>query len=45
MPRYDTNAWQCIGEMIRHLASPAAKWVSGTAVQLTGGYQRGVSWF
>ena len=34
-----------IGEMIRHLASPAARWVSGTAVQLTGGYQRGVSWF
>ena len=34
-----------IGEMIRHLASPASRWVSGTAVQLTGGYQRGKSWF
>ena len=33
-----------IGEMIRHLASPASKWVSGTAVQLTGGYQRGSTW-
>jgi 3-oxoacyl-[acyl-carrier protein] reductase len=34
-----------IGEMVRHLASPAAKWVSGTAIQLTGGYQRGKGWF
>ena len=34
-----------IGEMIRHLSSPASRWVSGTAVQLTGGYQRGKSWF
>ena len=34
-----------IGEMVRHLASPESRWVSGTAVQLTGGYQRGRSWF
>ena len=33
-----------IGEMILHLASPAARWISGTAVQLTGGYQRGATW-
>ncbi len=28
-----------IGEAVRYLVSPAARWVSGTALQLTGGYQ------
>ena len=50
-PRFSSNTPSAsvhlrdIGEMIRHLASPASRWVSGTAVQLTGGYQRGKSWF
>lgn len=34
-----------VGETVRHLASPGARWVSGTAIQLTGGYQRGSSWY
>ena len=29
-----------VAEAVRYLASPAAKWVSGTALQTTGGYQR-----
>lgn len=33
-----------VGEMIRHLASNAGRWISGTAIQLTGGYQRGATW-
>jgi 3-oxoacyl-[acyl-carrier protein] reductase len=28
-----------IGEAVRYLVSPAARWVSGTALQLTGGHQ------
>ena len=31
---------QDVGEAVRYLVSPAARWVSGTALQLTGGYQR-----
>ncbi len=34
-----------VGETVRHLASPGARWVSGTAIPLTGGYQRGSSWY
>ena len=30
-----------VGEAVRYLASPASRWVSGTALQLTGGGQRG----
>ncbi len=30
-----------IGEAIRYLVSPAARWVSGTALQIHGGHQRG----
>ena len=33
-----------IGEAIRYLASPGARWVSGTALQIHGGNQRGLSW-
>ncbi|MCH7800042.1 MAG: SDR family oxidoreductase, partial [Chloroflexi bacterium] len=28
-----------VGEAVRYLVSPAARWVSGTALQITGGYQ------
>lgn len=34
-----------IGEAVRYLASPASRWVSGTALHISGGYQKGVSWF
>ena len=34
-----------IGEAIRYLVSPASRWVSGTALHISGGYQRGNSWF
>ena len=34
-----------IGEAVRYLASPASRWVSGTALHIAGGYQKGVSWF
>ena len=30
-----------IGEAVRYLVSPAARWVSGTALQIHGGHQRG----
>ena len=30
-----------IGEAVRYLVSPAARWVSGTALHISGGYQRG----
>ncbi len=30
-----------VGEAIRYLVSPAARWVSGTALQIHGGHQRG----
>jgi 3-oxoacyl-[acyl-carrier protein] reductase len=33
-----------IGEAVLYLASPAARWVSGTALQIAGGYQRPVPW-
>ena len=29
-----------VAEAVRYLASPAARWVSGTALEITGGYQR-----
>jgi 3-oxoacyl-[acyl-carrier protein] reductase len=29
-----------VAEAVRYLASPAARWVTGTALQITGGYQR-----
>ena len=32
---------QDVGEAIRYLVSPAARWVSGTALQIHGGHQRG----
>lgn len=28
-----------VGEAVRYLVSPAARWVSGTALQITGGFQ------
>ncbi len=34
-----------IGEAIRYLVSPAASWVSGTTLPITGGVQRGSSVF
>jgi NAD(P)-dependent dehydrogenase (short-subunit alcohol dehydrogenase family) len=34
-----------IGEAIRYLVSPAARWVSGTTLPITGGVQRGSSVF
>ncbi len=34
-----------IGEAVRYLASPASRWVSGTALHIAGGYQKGASWF
>ena len=34
-----------IGEAVRYLASPASRWVSGTALHIAGGYQKGSSWF
>ncbi|MDP6823162.1 MAG: SDR family NAD(P)-dependent oxidoreductase [Dehalococcoidia bacterium] len=34
-----------IGEAIRYLVSPAARWVSGTTLPVTGGVQRGSSVF
>ena len=34
-----------IGEAILYLVSPASRWVSGTAMHITGGYQRGSSFF
>jgi NAD(P)-dependent dehydrogenase (short-subunit alcohol dehydrogenase family) len=33
-----------VGEAVLYLASPAARWVSGTALQVTGGYQRPAPW-
>ena len=30
-----------IGEAVRYLGSPASRWVSGTALHMSGGYQRG----
>ncbi len=34
-----------IGQAVLYLASPAARWISGTALHLTGGSQRGSSVF
>ena len=34
-----------IGEAVLYLVSPGARWVSGTALHISGGYQRGTSWF
>lgn len=34
-----------IGEAVRYLVSPASRWVSGTALHISGGYQRGNSLF
>ena len=33
-----------IGEAVLYLVSPPSRWVSGTALQVTGGYQRPVPW-
>jgi NAD(P)-dependent dehydrogenase (short-subunit alcohol dehydrogenase family) len=33
-----------IGEAVLYLVSPAGRWVSGTALQVTGGYQRPAPW-
>jgi NAD(P)-dependent dehydrogenase (short-subunit alcohol dehydrogenase family) len=33
-----------IGEAVLYLVSPSARWVSGTALQVTGGYQRPAPW-
>jgi len=34
-----------VGEAVLYLVSPASRWVSGTALHIAGGYQRGSSWF
>ncbi len=34
-----------IGEAVRYLASPASRWISGTALHIAGGYQKGSNWF
>ena len=33
-----------VGEAVLYLVSPAARWVSGTALQVNGGYQRHGPW-
>ena len=33
-----------VGEAVLYLVSPASRWVSGTALQVTGGYQRAGPW-
>jgi len=33
-----------VGEAVLYLVSPAGRWVSGTALQVTGGYQRPAPW-
>lgn len=33
-----------IGQAVLYLASPLSRWVSGTALQVTGGYQRSGPW-
>ena len=33
-----------IGEAVRYLASPAARWISGTLLHVAGGYQRPAAW-
>jgi 3-oxoacyl-[acyl-carrier protein] reductase len=33
-----------VGEAVLYLASPASRWVSGTALHVTGGYQRPAPW-
>jgi len=33
-----------IGEAVLYLVSPASRWVSGTALQIAGGYQRQGPW-
>jgi 3-oxoacyl-[acyl-carrier protein] reductase len=33
-----------IGEAVLYLVSPGSRWVSGTALQVTGGYQRPAPW-
>jgi len=34
-----------VGQAVLYLASPAARWVSGTALHVTGGYQRPGPWY
>lgn len=34
-----------IGQAVLYLVSPLSRWVSGTALQVTGGYQRTGPWF
>ena len=34
-----------VGQAVLYLASPLSGWVSGTALHVTGGYQRGGPWF
>ncbi|MCZ6535209.1 MAG: SDR family oxidoreductase, partial [Chloroflexi bacterium] len=33
-----------IGQAVLYLVSPASRWVSGTALHITGGYQRSGPW-
>ncbi len=33
-----------IGEAVLYLVSPSSRWISGTALQITGGYQRQSPW-
>lgn len=40
-----TGTPQDVGEAVRYLASPAARWVTGTALQINGGFQGGKMWF
>ena len=34
-----------VGEAVRYLVSPAARWISATHLHIAGGYQKGSSWF
>ena len=34
-----------VGEAVLYLVSPGARWVSGTALHIAGGYQRPAPWF
>ncbi len=34
-----------IGQAVLYLASPASRWVTGTALHITGGYERSGPWF
>lgn len=39
------GAPQDIGEAVRYLVSPAARWASGTVLRINGGYQKVTTWY